>query len=272
MIKATSSPFTLSFGGNDARIYSVEISNGKIRVKSSPEGESNWRTDYLWSGSEKFGLLKSNYYNGKIYIVASEDVDSDRIPLHFIVLDIVHDNKVPDGYTFACNENEIVNVNATADIAYGADGQFNFLYNVSGNITCNDENFGDPISGVQKKCYVKLKYPFTNFINPPVDTVLNGNYSHFSVNVNAVDSGGTIKHVALFLDDSVLVRTDSVAPYTWGSSPFASELLGIECGKHTLKAVATDNDGLTSFDEFTFYVSREECFPQLNFVSPQKGL
>ncbi len=91
LIKASSSPFSLSFGGNDGRIYSLDISSGKIRVKSSPEGASNWRTDYLWNGSERFGLMKSKYYNGKIYIIASEDVDSDKIPLHYIVLDIVND-------------------------------------------------------------------------------------------------------------------------------------------------------------------------------------
>jgi hypothetical protein len=271
MAKASSSPSSLSFGGNDGRIYSVEISNGIIRVKSSPEGESNWRTDYLWAGKERFGLLKSVYQNGKIYIVASEDVDTDRIPLHYIVLDIVNDEpNLPEGFTYSCDENQLVTVNATMDIAYGADGKFNYLYNVSSNLTCSDENFGDPNPGADKKCYIRVKIPYTNFISAPADSVLTTGYSDFSVSVNAVDSGGTIKHVALYLDDS-LIRTDSIAPYVWGnqSVDYPAELLGITCGKHTLKAVTTDNDDFISTDQFTFYVSGDDCFPQLSLVSPQ---
>ena len=270
--KAASSPMSLSFGANNSRIYSVELSSGKLRVMSSPEGESNWQTDYLWNGSERFGLLKSVYHEGKIYIIASEEVDSDRIPLHYFVLNIVNDEpNLPEGYTYSCDENQLVTVNATMDIAYGANGKFNYLYNVSDHLTCSDENFGDPIPGVEKKCYIKFKIPNSNFINPPADTVLNSNYSNFSVSAHAIDSGGTIKHVALWLDENILVRTDSVAPYEWGNqnSPFANELLGIGCGTHTLKIVATDNDGFTSTDQFTFYVSSEDCFPSLNFISPQ---
>jgi hypothetical protein len=271
MEKASTSPFSLSFGGYDGRIYSVEISSGKIRVKSSPEGESNWRTDYIWNGTERFGLMKSVYHKGKIYIVASEDVDTDRIPLHYIVLDIVNDNMVPDGYTYVCDENDLIKVNATMDIAYGSKGEFKYKYNVNSDLVCSDEIFGDPNPGVEKKCYIKLKYPFTDFVNPPTDTVFNINYDAFGVSVNAVDSGGSIKHVALYLNDSVLIRTDSVPPFVWGNpnSQFAGELLGINCGKHTLKAVATDNDNLTSSDEFRFYVTGEECIPSITFVSPQ---
>jgi hypothetical protein len=92
LIKASGSTPSTDFGGNDGRVYGIDLSSGKIRVRSTLEGTSNWRTDYVWNGSERFGLIKYVYTNGKIYIVASEDVDSDKIPLHFIVLNIEHDD------------------------------------------------------------------------------------------------------------------------------------------------------------------------------------
>jgi hypothetical protein len=92
VIKAKSSTPSTDFGGNDGRVYGIDLSSGKIRVRSTLEGTSNWRTDYTWNGSERFGLIKYVYTNGKIYIVASENVDSDKIPLHFIVLNIEHDD------------------------------------------------------------------------------------------------------------------------------------------------------------------------------------
>ena len=48
-----------------------------------------------------------------------------------------------------------MNVSGTVDIAYGANGKFSFLSNISSNTPCTNSVFGDPISGVPKKCYVR---------------------------------------------------------------------------------------------------------------------
>lgn len=61
----------------------------------------------------------------------------------------------PAGYTFSANENDTVIVSGTQDIAYGANDDFNYLYNQTSNVTCNNNNFGDPISGTAKACFVK---------------------------------------------------------------------------------------------------------------------
>ena len=63
----------------------------------------------------------------------------------------------PAGFTFAANEGGTVNVSSgRIDIAYGANGKFNYKRNVSSNTKCNNATFGDPIKGVVKKCYKKV--------------------------------------------------------------------------------------------------------------------
>jgi len=65
----------------------------------------------------------------------------------------------PAGYTFCANENQRCNFSGTKDVAYGANGSFNYKYNISGGIDCNNGTFGDPISGVGKACYTKDSTP-----------------------------------------------------------------------------------------------------------------
>jgi spore coat protein U-like protein len=61
----------------------------------------------------------------------------------------------PSGYTFCANENQRCSFSGTKDVAYGANGRFNYKYGVTGGIDCNNGTFGDPISGVVKACYTK---------------------------------------------------------------------------------------------------------------------
>jgi|GEM_PF-3264269 len=65
----------------------------------------------------------------------------------------------PAGYTFCANENQRCNFSGTKDVAYGANGSFNYKYNISGGIDCNNGTFGDPIPGVGKACYTKDSTP-----------------------------------------------------------------------------------------------------------------
>lgn len=83
--KATGTP-GISFAADDNRVYCVDQVTDKIRVRSTPEGQSNWRTDYVWNKNERFDIMSHEYHDGKIYIIAAEKIDSDRLPLHYIVL------------------------------------------------------------------------------------------------------------------------------------------------------------------------------------------
>ncbi|MGB5943978.1 MAG: BNR repeat-containing protein, partial [Leeuwenhoekiella sp.] len=64
----------------------------------------------------------------------------------------------PGSYVLDVNEGATVNVSGTMNVAYGANGQFVFLYNQTGNVSCNNDTFGsDPAPGVPKKCFVRSK-------------------------------------------------------------------------------------------------------------------
>jgi hypothetical protein len=61
----------------------------------------------------------------------------------------------PSGYTICAGEGQRCEFSGTRDVAYGANGQFNYQYGVSGGIDCNNNVFGDPLVGVSKACYTK---------------------------------------------------------------------------------------------------------------------
>lgn len=61
----------------------------------------------------------------------------------------------PKGYVYAADEGQVVDVVAEMDIAYGANGTFNYLYNQTANVTCNNATFGDPVPGQVKACFTK---------------------------------------------------------------------------------------------------------------------
>ncbi|MCM2680738.1 right-handed parallel beta-helix repeat-containing protein [Echinimonas agarilytica] len=61
----------------------------------------------------------------------------------------------PSGYTYAADEDEMVVVSGQMDIAYGADSQFNYLYNQTAGVECSSSVFGDPIANVNKACFTK---------------------------------------------------------------------------------------------------------------------
>lgn len=68
----------------------------------------------------------------------------------------VIDDRGPEGYTYAVDERQVIDVTYRVDIAYGANGEWEFLTNQTSDVTCNNASFGgDPISGVAKKCYIK---------------------------------------------------------------------------------------------------------------------
>jgi hypothetical protein len=56
----------------------------------------------------------------------------------------------PVDYTYIADEGESVTFTETVDVAYGANGQFNYMFGVTGTITFDNETFGDPIIGVDK--------------------------------------------------------------------------------------------------------------------------
>ncbi len=61
----------------------------------------------------------------------------------------------PAGYQFCAWEGEHCAFGGTADVAYGAEGRFNYRSAVSGGVQCINEVFGDPNPGVRKACFIR---------------------------------------------------------------------------------------------------------------------
>jgi fibronectin type 3 domain-containing protein len=84
----------------------------------------------------------------------------------------------PSGYTFCASEGGYCSFSGTADVAYGANGSFYYKYGITNGINCDNNTFGDPLSGTPKACYYKLTTPPS--CNPTADQVaffVDANYS-----------------------------------------------------------------------------------------------
>jgi len=69
----------------------------------------------------------------------------------------------PEGYIYCADEGESVTFDMVVNVAYGADGSFNYLYEVTGTIIFNNDTFGDPIYGT-------VKYGFYQETGTPTPT------------------------------------------------------------------------------------------------------
>lgn len=67
---------------------------------------------------------------------------------------------LPVGYILSVGENNTAYFPTHVDVAYGANGQFYYKNNVSGNIRFDNQTFGDPVVGTYKYGYYKPLYPF----------------------------------------------------------------------------------------------------------------
>lgn len=154
------------FSGADALytsgkgVYIIGLNAGRPFVKRTNGGENNFVTVYESSVATSFSHGVPHIYQGKLYYYLQEKGNSTSLPLHVQIIDLdlpPEDIKdvPPEGYTFAAVEGQNLAVTDTIDIAFGAKGAFNFQYNVTQDVKCTSSVFGDPIPGVNKKCYTK---------------------------------------------------------------------------------------------------------------------
>jgi hypothetical protein len=61
----------------------------------------------------------------------------------------------PSGFTYAVGENQSYTFTSPVDVAYGANGQFNYKYGVTGTVSFNNATFGDPIPGTYKSGFFR---------------------------------------------------------------------------------------------------------------------
>ncbi|MBN1927173.1 MAG: T9SS type A sorting domain-containing protein, partial [Prolixibacteraceae bacterium] len=144
----------------------------------------------------------------------------------------------PDGYEFCSVQGEQCSTEKLVDIAFGADGQFNYIYNVSDKTDCNSDVFGDPIPGVEKACYVKEAPTPYVMITFPADGKEYNAPAQVQIYAKAFDNDGTIDSVEFYGNDdyigSASVNSNKTASFKWSDVPGGSYLL-------TAKVI--DNEG-----------------------------
>ncbi len=133
---------------------SIHVGSGwsvKVYEHNDRGGSSRCITSSMWD------LSKDYYTSGNTGLIINDTISS---------VDVFHNSNCgsgsgsgggPPGYTYCADEGGRCNFNGTADVAYGANGKFNYKYSVSNGIDCNNTVFGDPIPGTRKACYYKLK-------------------------------------------------------------------------------------------------------------------
>ena len=70
-------------------------------------------------------------------------------------------NHPPAGFTWCADETGRCSFSGTADVVYGALNSFTSPRSFINGVDCNNDVFGDPISGTRKSCYYKLTTPPT---------------------------------------------------------------------------------------------------------------
>jgi endo-1,4-beta-xylanase len=154
--------WTLSF---DADFEIEQIWNAKITSHNGTQYivESVGYNDVIASNaSTDFGFIATPGSSSMpvVFIVNGEEANSnsETTPTPTPTPTSTSDSDLDSiaGYAYCSSEGETCTYSGTVDIAYGADGQFNFLPNQSsGSVSCDNDTFGDPVFGTLKACYIK---------------------------------------------------------------------------------------------------------------------
>ncbi|NJL76355.1 MAG: hypothetical protein HC892_16400, partial [Saprospiraceae bacterium] len=249
--------------------------DGSIRNARLLFGGSTVRTittpPYIWNATTDPALsgLAAGTYEVKVVAVDNQGKTGERI--HTITVGgsgggttntppTVAITAPTNGQTFTAGAN--LTVNATASDANGTVSKVALFYD---NVLVNDDTaapytwtinslvagahtlraVATDNQGATAETTVNITVNAATSNTPPTVAITaptNGQTftagANLTVNATASDANGTVSKVALFYDN-VLVNDDTAAPYTW-------TINSLVAGAHTLRAVATDNQGATA--------------------------
>ncbi len=167
---------TCSFSGTKNVAYGA---NGKFSYRTATDGVSCdngifgdpirgvVKTCYV--GPEPYTFCSNEYQscrfngtrniaygaNGKFfYRTASQSVDCSNETFGDPIVGVEKACYIgPEDYSYCSSENRFCTFHGTRNVAYGANGRFVYRMAYNG-IGCNNSNFGDPIIGIGKACYI----------------------------------------------------------------------------------------------------------------------
>ena len=143
-------------------VYFIGLQGGRPFIQKGQGGSNKFTTVYEDKDGPQFGHGVLTIHKGKIYYFLQNAGNSPKLPLHVQVIDLglgeadlVEADNGPEGYSFAANERETVKISGAANVAYGAQGLFTYIYDQTENVACTNAVFGDPVPRTVKKCYTK---------------------------------------------------------------------------------------------------------------------
>lgn len=124
---------------------SVDLNAGAIQLgELAIPATGGWQN---WTTVSRTVNINAGTYNLGVFVKTAG--------WNFNWIEVVSNGAVvggPNGFTKCANENQTCSFSGTRNVAYGANGKFNYK-NATGSIACNNATFGDPISGTAKACY-----------------------------------------------------------------------------------------------------------------------
>lgn len=117
-----------------------------IDTRASYEGLDFWQSVADSPASQNYHWNR----NAKTYVNIGLALGEEMSTLLFSA------SEGPQGYLWCADDGDSFTFSNTVNVAYGAEGQFNYLYGVTGTITFNTATFGDPINGGTNAGYYKI--------------------------------------------------------------------------------------------------------------------
>ncbi|OHX64505.1 Ig-like domain-containing protein [Flammeovirga pacifica] len=146
---------TLYTSGNSIFIIGLN-SSGRIFIEKADGGKNNFERVYEATSGRRFHHGVAYVYEGKVYYYMMERGTGTQQSLFLQVIDLDIDASGPAGYVYAADQDQTIKVSGTMDIAYGADGEFVYLYDQTEDCLCDSSTFGaSPDTESEKKCYVR---------------------------------------------------------------------------------------------------------------------
>ncbi len=222
-------------------VYIIGLKNGRPFIQKGKGGTNQFSTVYEDKNGAEFAHGVLTIHNGKVYYYLQDKGNSTKLPLHVQIIDLGFGeiDQAPDGYSFAANENETVKVTGAMNVAYGAKGLFNYLYEQTSDVRCNNTTFGDPSPKTEKKCYTKSVAVTAPILSIAISSPNNNSQFVLGQDVtlaaNASSSKNNIAQVNFRINGQYLSQ-DSSAPY---SAQWRPE----QAGNYTIDSVLITNDG-----------------------------
>ena len=271
--------------GND--IYLIGLVNGRPYIDRASGGTNDFERVYAPTTGRTFSKGVPYINDGKLYYYLLENSTGDTRPLYLQVINLALDatsspsiafTETPDTLLLGYNQISIklnatspendrtindvtlyiddVLVNSIASSPFSWDETSQTLLGLAaGTHTIKavvTDSEGDKSEETIQINVITPTPPSISFTEIPSGLTEGYNNISITTTASATTTSATMANVALYINE-ILVSQDTSEPYQWTAT--STSLLGLNAGTHSLKAIATDSNGLTIETQVSFSVA-----------------